>query len=232
MSKLMLSMLLLFSGFLITFTYHQSSSSPKMVQLNEDAEWPEEFEFQQQLLELEKSNKQLREELQRKRTEVVNLEDEIANSEKTVSDYVNKKKQLQLLAGELSVEGEGVSVQLQDAAYIPEDGQVNDYIVHETHVFEVINELLSAGAKAVSVNGQRLHSDSYISCTGPVITVDGVQHPAPFVIEAIGNPDVLQSSLELTGGIEERLQEDHVDVDINVERVSIDARSTLEGRAS
>ncbi|GGF11719.1 UPF0749 protein YlxW [Halobacillus andaensis] len=228
----MLSMLLLFSGFLITFTYHQSSSSPKMVQLNEDAEWPEEFEFQQQLLELEKSNKQLREELQRKRTEVVNLEDEIANSEKTVSDYVNKKKQLQLLAGELSVEGEGVSVQLQDAAYIPEDGQVNDYIVHETHVFEVINELLSAGAKAVSVNGQRLHSDSYISCTGPVITVDGVQHPAPFVIEAIGNPDVLQSSLELTGGIEERLQEDHVDVDINVERVSIDARSTLEGRAS
>lgn len=202
-----------------------------MVQLNENDEWSEEFKYQQQLLELEKSNKQLREELQQKRAEVGELEDEIAD-EKTVSDYVNKKNKLQLLAGELSVEGEGVSVHLQDAAYIPEDGHVNDYIVHETHVFEVINEMLSAGAKAVSINGQRLFSNSYISCTGPVITVDGVQHPAPFIIEAIGNPDVLQSSLELTGGTKERLQKDRVDVDINVGRVLIDAKSTSEGRAS
>ena len=34
-------------------------------------------------------------------------------------------------------------------------------------------------------------SNSYIKCTGPVITVDGRTFPAPFVIEAIGDMNVL-----------------------------------------
>ncbi|MDP4163311.1 MAG: DUF881 domain-containing protein, partial [Bacillota bacterium] len=59
-------------------------------------------------------------------------------------------------------------------------------------------------------NGQRLSSNSYIVCNGPVITVDGYQHPAPFVISAIGDPDVLSAALNITGGVKDQLVNDNI----------------------
>ena len=113
------------------------------------------------------------------------------------------------------VQGNGLKVTLQDGDYNPNSVNPNDYIVHESHVFQVINELYISGAEAISINGQRIHGNSYIVCTGPVITVDGVQYPAPFVIEAIGEPDVLTSSMELTGGIMDQLLNDNIIVTLD-----------------
>lgn len=52
--------------------------------------------------------------------------------------------------------------------------------------------------------------NSYINCNGPVITVDGYQHPAPFVITAIGDPEVLSSALSLGGGVTDQLLNDNI----------------------
>src|SRR5690606_24676091 len=112
--------------------------------------------------------------------------------------------------GLVPVQGSGLKVTLQDGDYNPNSVNPNDYIVHESHVFQVINELYISGAEAISINGQRIHGNSYIVCTGPVITVDGVQYPAPFVIEAIGEPDVLTSSMELLGGIMDQSVSDNI----------------------
>ncbi len=69
-------------------------------------------------------------------------------------------------------------------------------------------------AAAVSINGQRVTHHSYISCNGPVITVDGNQYPAPFVISAIGDPDVLMPALNIAGGLVDQLSRDHISVSI------------------
>ena len=37
-----------------------------------------------------------------------------------------------------------------------------------------------------------------------------LQHPAPFVISAIGDPDVLASALNLTGGVKDQLVNDNI----------------------
>jgi uncharacterized protein YlxW (UPF0749 family) len=74
----------------------------------------------------------------------------------------------------------------------------------------VVNELYISGAAAVAINGQRLTSHSYIICNGPVITVDGIEHPAPFTITAIGDPDVLSSSINLIGGVKDQLVNDNI----------------------
>ena len=92
-------------------------------------------------------------------------------------------------------------VTLKDAEYDPVEQNPNDYIVHESHIFKVINELRISGAQGLSINGQRITANSFIKCTGPVITIDGKTFPAPFVIEAIGDSDVLASSLYLKGGV-------------------------------
>jgi uncharacterized protein YlxW (UPF0749 family) len=43
-----------------------------------------------------------------------------------------------------------------------------------------------------------------------VIEVDGYQHPAPFVITAIGDADVLSSALNLTGGVKDTLVDENI----------------------
>ncbi|KPD01228.1 hypothetical protein LR69_00385 [Geobacillus sp. BCO2] len=96
----------------------------------------------------------------------------------------------------------------------PSETSATNYIVHEQHVWKVVHELLISGAEAVAINGQRISHRSYIVCNGPVIEVDGTQHAAPFVISAIGNPNVLMSALELPGGIVDELAEDHIDVKV------------------
>lgn len=227
--SLILSLVLLVSGFLIAFNYQQANDRPRMVQLNE-SQWNQEYYYKKQLLEIEDKNKQLRMELNKKREQIQTYEDNLASSEQTVSDFVARKKNLQMLAGELPVKGQGVEVTLHDAAYIPEGDQVNQYIVHERHMHMVINELLSAGAKAIAVNGQRIFSDSYIACTGPVITVDGVQHPAPFVITAIGETEVLEASLGLTHGVIDQLISENVEVDLSTKsEIQMKARLSTEG---
>ncbi|MBH0229056.1 DUF881 domain-containing protein [Halobacillus yeomjeoni] len=221
---MILSLVLLVSGFLISFSYQQTNERPKIVQLN-DSQWKQEYYYKKQLLEIEEKNKQLREELKKKREAVQDYESNLAANEQAVSDFVSRKKNLQMLAGELPVQGEGVEVVLRDAEYIPDDDQVNQYIVHERHMHMVINELLSAGAKAVAVNGQRIFKDSYIACTGPVITVDGIQHPAPFVVTAIGDTDVLHASMELTRGVVDQLVSENVDVELSKEdKIEMKAR--------
>ena len=67
-----------------------------------------------------------------------------------------------------------------------------------------------SGAQAFSVNGKRLSRYSYIYCDGPVVTVDGNQFPAPFVISAIGNPEVLIPALNINGGVIDQLLADNI----------------------
>ncbi|TGB05002.1 DUF881 domain-containing protein [Halobacillus salinus] len=225
----LLSLVLLASGFLIAYSYQQTKTGPEMVQLN-DSQWKKEYYYQQQLLNMEERNKQLREELKQKRMDIQSHESNLATSEQTVSDLVTRKNRLQQLVGELPIEGQGVEIALSDSAYIPDQEQVNQYIVHESHIHAVINELLSSGAKAIAINGQRYFSDSYIACTGPVITLDGIQHPAPFVITAIGDQDVLYSSLGLTMGVVDRLKADNIEVSLSKEEnILMDAKLSTEG---
>ena len=65
----------------------------------------------------------------------------------------------------------------------------------------MVNELRAAGAEAISLNGQRLIGSSEIRCVGPTVLVNERRLAAPFVISAIGNPQTLESSLKLRGGV-------------------------------
>lgn len=78
----------------------------------------------------------------------------------------------------------------------------------------MLNELKISGAQAIAINGQRVLASSYIRCNGPVITIDGTQHPAPFVIEAVGDSDTLMASLNLNGGVVDQLLNDNIVVSL------------------
>ena len=63
----------------------------------------------------------------------------------------------------------------------------------------------TAGAEAISVNGQRLTGISEIRCAGPTLSVNNVRSSAPFEIRAIGDKKSLENALRMRGGVAETL---------------------------
>ncbi|WP_106497705.1 DUF881 domain-containing protein [Lentibacillus sp. Marseille-P4043] len=211
-----ISVILLIFGFFVTYSFQQAAENPKVVQLSEKT-WDENYQFRQQAIDLVDKNKQLRDELEGNLQRIQELETKFANQEELIGKYVEQKKRLQILNGDLTISGDGITVTLHDANYIPNEQNANDYMVHESHIHKIVNELFSAGAKAVAINGQRVLKDTYIACVGPVITVDGVEYPAPFVVRAIGDPDVLYPSITLTNGVRDQLVNENIEVDVSKE---------------
>ena len=102
--------------------------------------------------------------------------------------------EVRMAAGLAEMSGKGVVVRLYDAP----NGITVGGIIHDSDVRDVVNELFAAGARGVAVGGQRLIATSPIRCVGPVIRVNQKEISAnPVLIEAIGDPDVLASGLDI-----------------------------------
>jgi uncharacterized protein YlxW (UPF0749 family) len=213
--SIIFSLVFLVLGFMLSYSYSLSQSQGRSGNYTGGAFFEQEDQYRKELIEQQERNKALREELEEKQAAVQEFEHAFSEGESKNTDYAEEAEALRRSLGLLPVEGGGLAVTLQDGEYDPDSVNPNDYIVHESHIFQVINELYISGAEAISINGQRIHANSHIVCTGPVITVDGVQYPAPFTIAAIGKSDVLASSMKLAGGVMDQLVNDNVVVTLD-----------------
>jgi len=196
---------------MISFSYHLTQKENQKVQPNlTGKQWEKTIDLRNQLIAQEETNRKLQKELTQKQEKVQENEKNLSKEAQVFFNLAEDAEKYRMFLGKVKVKGKGVKITLADGAYNPQDDNVNNYLVHEFHVFKVVNELYISGAAAVAINGQRLTSHSYINCNGPVITVDGIQHPAPFIISAIGDPDVLSSALNLSGGTKDQLVNDNI----------------------
>ncbi|MEH7222471.1 DUF881 domain-containing protein [Bacillus sp. JJ1566] len=210
-----LSFVCLVLGFMISFSYQFTKEQLESNRVTEQ-QWNEEAKIRTDLNEQNEKNNELQIKLIEKQNEIQAIEEELAKEEQEqiYFNLVEEVEKYRMVVGEIGVKGPGVVVSLEDASYVPSGQDVNNYLVHESHLFKVINELYVSGAQAVSVNGKRLSHDSYIYCNGPVVVVDGNPFPAPFVISAIGDPNVLVPALNMNGGITDQLIQDNIVVKI------------------
>lgn len=216
--RIIFSIVCLVLGFILSYSYSLSSAKKSTGMTSGTGYFEQEERYREDLIQQKERNKELANELVARQKEVREIEQSLVGSEERYDSLIQEAEDLRLLLGVIPSTGEGVKVQLQDAEYDPVSENPNDYIVHESHVFKVLNELKISGAEAISINGQRLHANSYIRCNGPVITIDGKQFPAPFVIEAIGDTEVLIPSLELSGGVLDQLLNDNIIVTIEANK--------------
>lgn len=219
-----LSLVCLVLGFMIAFSYQLTQKENQNGNLDMTSkQYEKTLGLRNQLIAQEETNRKLQKELSKRQEKVLKNEKDLAKEAQIFLNLAEDTEKYRMYLGKVKVRGKGVKITLFDGAYDPKEVNINNYLVHEHHVFKVVNELYISGAAAVAINGQRLTSHSYIVCNGPVITVDGVQHPAPFVITAIGDQDVLASSLNLTGGVKDQLVNDNLvftlekvnDIDLN-----------------
>ena len=97
--------------------------------------------------------------------------------------------------GLLPQEGPGVEVTLKDSVKpLLLGDNANTGIIHNTDILQVVNELRGAGAKAISVNNQPIMTLTSISCSGPIIMVNGTRITSPFTVLALGDPQKIQQA--------------------------------------
>lgn len=210
---ILFSVVFLVLGFILAFSYRTLGAN-KEADTFISASFVQEEKYREDLVQQQERNKELSDEINEKQEEIRAFEHSFSNHEADHANLVEEAKDLRLLLGVIPASGPGVKVTLKDAEYDPIEQNPNDYIVHESHIFKVINELRIAGAQGVAINGQRITANSYIKCTGPVITIDGKQFPEPFIIEAIGEADVLEKALRLKGGVVDGLVRDNIIVSL------------------
>lgn len=145
------------------------------------------------------------EELAQAKTQIEQLRKEVETLRKSATVVVPPPREdmtpLEILAGSVEVTGAGVVVVLVET---PEAATAKNKVADED-IWRVLNELFTAGAEAVSVNGQRVTSVTGIRNVGSRILVNQTMIASPVEIQAIGDPIVLDASLKLRGGVVELL---------------------------
>lgn len=125
----------------------------------------------------------------------------------TLSIDSQEMETLRMAAGLVSLQGPGVVLTIDDSKRPSKPGEnPNLYIIHDDDILKVINELLAAGAEAISINGQRLIATSEIRCAGPTLSVNNSRYSPPYEIRAVGDPKTLENALKMRGGVIETLQ--------------------------
>lgn len=108
---------------------------------------------------------------------------------------------VRLKLGLTDVAGPGVIITLDDAP-ARADVPPRDLIIHDQDIKIIVNELKKAGAQAISINGERLTAVSEMVCGGPTILINRNRYPVPYIIHAIGDPELMSDIILLNDRVE------------------------------
>jgi uncharacterized protein YlxW (UPF0749 family) len=137
----------------------------------------------------------------------------------TALDQARKEvKTLAVLAGTVPATGPGIRITVQDPKA---DLTLN-------HLLDGIEELRNAGVEAIEINDRvRVIAQTSFEDDPDGVRVDGVVVKAPYVIDAIGNPDTLAGALQFQGGFSDDVKLESGSVSIKKEdRVKITVTRT------
>ena len=141
-------------------------------------------------------------------------EDERKSATENNSELAEIQENIKTLSTQLGltdVTGKGVIIKVDDAM-VQSTFDPNSTIVHDADLISIVNELKNAGAEAISINDQRIVSNTVIECIGAVIKINGQRVGAPFTIKAIGMPELLKNTYR-NGGYLKVLEGDRIQVD-------------------
>jgi uncharacterized protein YlxW (UPF0749 family) len=139
----------------------------------------------------------------RLRQEIANLEEsqrQLASGaqgrEAALAEARRRADELGILAGTLPAEGPGLSIQLVAGG---------ERIRAET-ILDAVEELRGAGGEAMQISGGgadavRIVASTYFAESGDGLLVDGAQLAGPYTIVVIGDPQTMQTALNIPGGV-------------------------------
>ncbi len=171
--------------------------------------------------ELTNDLSELRKEKNNLALDVADLEERVMTARQGIAQaegaIINEIEKHRVLAGLTAVAGPGVEIILQNVQRAEQPTEdVALFAIRDEELVRLVNELRGAGAEAIAVNGQRLVGTSEIRLAGPFVNVNLTRISPPYQVQAVGDPVVLHSMLELPGGLVETLRDWGIDVQIKV----------------
>ena len=140
-----------------------------------------------------------------KETEKVDaqLQEQIESATKNNSELEEAKNQINegnKTIGLAEVTGPGVIITVADSE-IDSNSVVDatDFIIHDTDILKIVNELKNAGAEAISINNQRVILTTPIICGGNIINIKGERIGSPEALANLSRPGGWLSKLEKRG---------------------------------
>lgn len=153
--------------------------------------------------------------------EVDSLREKLQNFRETdqaMADLQDELSKANMAAGTSAVHGPGIIITLNDSPRTLQAGEDPNYgIIHDQDLVLVVNELRASGAEAIAINGERLTSMSEIRCAGTLILVNWAKIGPPFVLQAIGDPEMLESGMNIRGGHLDTLK--YLGLQVSVQKV-------------
>jgi uncharacterized protein YlxW (UPF0749 family) len=124
-----------------------------------------------------------------------------------VQDLLSEIEKYKISAGVLDVKGPGVIITINDPVATNEFDEEYSVIMYNYELLlSLVNKLKDAGAEAISINGQRIIATTEISLAGDNVNINAVPTAPPYIVKAIGNPDTIESTLNIRFGIVEQMK--------------------------
>jgi uncharacterized protein YlxW (UPF0749 family) len=138
---------------------------------------------------LSETNNELRNEIFDLKRDVSDAQDSVSSGRGTLTEAERQIAQLRVFSAQSAVSGPGITIRI--------DGTFD-----ERALSDLVNELRNAGAEAISVNEVRVGPKSYFTSTADrQIGVDGRPLRGPWLVRAVGSPDVVYVAMTRIGGI-------------------------------
>lgn len=175
-----------------------------------------ESELRSELLTWREKYEELQLKYEEVSTKINEYKEEYKSDEETERLLEKELETLKMLLGETDVKGPGIIVT------ISEEEIEDDKITYEDLLY-IVNELKSAGAEAISINGNRVINTTDIVELS-YIRINSKNVLAPYTIKAIGNQTYLESALLGVGGYADELKKWGFTIEIErSEEVTIEA---------
>lgn len=143
-----------------------------------------------------------------------NLEKERESASKKNDSSSELERNLKIansIIGTTDVKGKGIIITVADNKSVTSESigildSISNYLIHDTDLLTLVNELKNAGAEAISINSERITNSTSITCDGNVILINGNKVSSPFEIKVIGSQEALLGAIQRPGGFLEELE--------------------------
>ncbi|HLX35787.1 MAG TPA: DUF881 domain-containing protein [Candidatus Limnocylindrales bacterium] len=148
-------------------------------------------------------NDELRTEIADLQQQAATLETSTSNGQTTVDQLQSDLARIRAWSGATGLTGTGVEIGIQ--------GPIGSDAVED-----LLNELANAGAEAIEVDGVRVVPGVVVAGDPGQLSVENTAVGDPFVIRAIGSPEILLGTLTRAGGVISQIGVTYPDAQISV----------------
>jgi uncharacterized protein YlxW (UPF0749 family) len=172
------------------------------------------------LADLSRESDRLQSELIEGRLTLAAVQNSAQSDELALATFQRRLDDLQILAGVVPAEGEGVELVVTDP----------DRLLLQDQLVDTVQELRDAGAEAIAVNDIRLIASSAFATHQGRLFIDGHPLDVPYRITAIGSAETMAKALAIPGGAVDALESvPRVAVAMQIKgRLAVPARSSAQ----